>query len=279
MSAIDAIQPCSLQHSLFPKRGDPRIRVAILDGPADLEHPCFRGADLTSLPSPNSIGEQPADAMVAHGTHVASVIFGQQDSEVEGLVPGCSGFVIPIFFKDGRTVSQLDLARAIELAVDKGAHVINVSGGQLTDVGEADVWLHNAIRLCGDRNVLVVAAGGNDGCECLHVPAALPNVLAVGALDRQEQPMDFSNWGYQTGGVMPPGEEILPARYGRDQLLGIAVPIDEVEQPAIALRNQTLFYSIAFLVFAVPIYATLIVFWIDRRLGRHHAPLHTIEDE
>ena len=38
----------------------------------------------------------------------------------------------------------------------------------------------------------------------------------------------------------------IPARYGRDQLLGIAVPIDEVEQPAIALRNQTLFHSIAF---------------------------------
>jgi hypothetical protein len=29
----------------------------------------------------------------------------------------------------------------------------------------------------------------------------------------------------------------------------------------------------------VPIYVTLIVFWIDRRLGRHHAPLHAIEDE
>jgi hypothetical protein len=71
----------------------------------------------------------------------------------------------------------------------------------------------------------------------------------------------------------------IPARYGRDQLLGIAVPIDEIEQPAIALRNQTLFYSIAFLVFAVPIYVTLIVFWIDRRLGHHHAPLHAIEDE
>jgi len=211
---MGAIRPRSLQESLFPKRGDPPIRVAVLDGPADLEHPCFGGADITLLPSATSIGEQPADAMIAHGTHVASVIFGQQDSEVEGLVPGCSGFVIPIFSKDDRTVSQLDLSRAIELAVDKGAHVINISGGQITDVGEADVWLHNAIRLCCERNVLVVAAGGNDGCECLHVPAALPNVLAVGALDRRGQPMDFSNWGYQTGGVMAPGEEILGAKPG-----------------------------------------------------------------
>jgi hypothetical protein len=70
----------------------------------------------------------------------------------------------------------------------------------------------------------------------------------------------------------------IPARYGRDQLLGIAVPLDEIEHPAIALRNQTLLYSIAFLVFALPLYVTLIVAWIDRRLGRRHAPAHA-EDE
>ena len=57
------------------------------------------------------------------------------------------------------------------------------------------------------------------------------------------------------------------------------MPIDEIEQPAIALRNQTLFYSIAFLVFALPLYVTLIVFWIDRRLGLRASPLSAIEDE
>jgi hypothetical protein len=71
----------------------------------------------------------------------------------------------------------------------------------------------------------------------------------------------------------------IPARYGRDQLLGIAVPIDEIEQPAIALRNQTLFYSTAFLVFALPLYVTLIVYWIDRRLGHRPAPFRAIDDE
>jgi adenylate cyclase len=60
----------------------------------------------------------------------------------------------------------------------------------------------------------------------------------------------------------------IPARYGRDQLLGIALPIDEIARPAIELRNQTLFYSVGFLVFVLPLYVTLIVFWIDRRLGR-----------
>jgi cyanobactin maturation PatA/PatG family protease len=198
----------------FLNRGDPQVRVAVLDGQVDLEHPCFQGADIALLTSPISSGE--TNASSAHGTHVASVIFGQHGSEVEGLVPNCSGFVIPIFSDESRSVSQLDLARAIESAVEKGAHVVNISGGQLTDAGEADVWLHNAIRLCCDRNVLVIAAAGNDGCECLHVPAALPNVLAVGALDRRDRPMNFSNWGeaYRTGGVMAPGEDILGAKPG-----------------------------------------------------------------
>ena len=35
-------------------------------------------------------------------------------------------------------------------------------------------------------------AAGNDGCECLHIPAALESVLAVGAMDAQGKPLDFS---------------------------------------------------------------------------------------
>ncbi len=61
----------------------------------------------------------------------------------------------------------------------------------------------------------------------------------------------------------------IPPRYGQDQLLAIAVPLDEVEQPIIGIRNDTLLYSVAFLVFALPLYVTLVVIWIDRRLDRH----------
>jgi hypothetical protein len=43
--------------------------------------------------------------------------------------------------------------------------------------------------------------------------------------------------------------------------------------------NQTLFYSIAFLVLVLPLYVTLIVALIDRRLGRRTSPLRTAEDD
>ncbi|MGA7265876.1 MAG: cache domain-containing protein [Stellaceae bacterium] len=65
----------------------------------------------------------------------------------------------------------------------------------------------------------------------------------------------------------------IPPRYGRDQLLAIMVPLDEIEKPITEIRNQTLLYSIAFLVFALPLYVTLVVAWIDRRLeGRIRWP-------
>lgn len=192
------------------------ICVAVLDGPVDLSHSCFQGADLTLLPTLVPEGTRAEGSMSGHGTHVASVIFGQPGTEVEGLAPRCRGLIVPVFADDRCSVSQLDLARAIEQAAEAGAHVINFSGGQISDDGEAEGWLENAVRLCEQRNILLVAAAGNDGCACLHVPAALPNVLAVGAMDARGHPLDFSNWGerYQHQGLLAPGENILGAKPG-----------------------------------------------------------------
>src|SRR3954447_2220790 len=60
----------------------------------------------------------------------------------------------------------------------------------------------------------------------------------------------------------------IPPRYGPNELLAIMVPLDEILSPVIELRNQTLFYSLAFLVFALPLYITIVVHLIDRRLGK-----------
>ncbi|MEG4346812.1 PatA/PatG family cyanobactin maturation protease [Microcoleus sp. A003_D6] len=197
-------------------QGDSQICIAVLDGLVDLVHPCFEGANLTRLPTLVKGEAQVSGSMSMHGTHVASTIFGQHRSEVRGIAPQCRGLVIPIFADDRLKLAQLDLARAIEQAVNAGAHVINVSGGQLTEIGEAEGWLARAVQLCQDRNVLIVAAAGNDGCECLHVPASLPAVLAVGAMDNRGKPIDFSNWGeaYQNQGILAPGENILGAKPG-----------------------------------------------------------------
>jgi len=204
-------------------RGDPRIRIAVLDGPVDRAHACFTGARLQGAgPSAPAQTQAPAPVGPAclHGTHVASLLFGQPGSAVAGVAPGCTGVSIPIFQDDAdggvTPCSQLDLARAIHAALDHRAHLINISGGQSMEGPGLEPALAVAIAQCARRNVLVLAAAGNEGCECLHVPAAMAGVLAVGASDRQGQPLAASNWGaaYREQGLLAPGAGVPGARCG-----------------------------------------------------------------
>jgi subtilisin family serine protease len=193
-------------------KGTPAVTVAVLDGPIDLTHDCFRGAQLRLLETVASATAADGGA-TAHGTHVTSLIFGQPASSVEGLAPLCRGLIIPIFGDDSLRCSQLDLARAILLAVENGAHIINISGGQLARSSEPHPVLAQAIDTCIRHNVLIVAAAGNDGCDCLHIPAAVSSVLAVGAMDELGQPLPSSNWGsgYREQGILAPGSNIVGA--------------------------------------------------------------------
>ncbi len=197
--------------------GDPEICIAVLDGPVDRAHPSFRGAHLTQVETLVS-GQADQGPACQHGTHIASVIFGQHSGPVKGLAPQCRGVLIPVFesmdTEAFRSCSQLDLARALTQAMQHGAQVINVSGGQFSPSGTAYPLLASVVHDCAQRGILIVAAAGNEGCECLHVPAALASVLAVGAMDRHGEPLAFSNWGgpYQTQGILAPGEQILGAQ-------------------------------------------------------------------
>src|SRR5262245_33956198 len=115
--------------------GDPRIVVAVLDGPVDRDHPALDGARLHAPAGGDPPAAEPGDPSAAHGTHVTSLLFGQPGSPITGVAPGCTGLVAPIFDRDRHRVPQLDIARAIEAVVEAGAHVINLSGGQYADSG------------------------------------------------------------------------------------------------------------------------------------------------
>ena len=193
--------------------GGAGLTVAVIDGPVDLDHPVFEGADLRMASGSTRWPARPGNRMAEHGTMVASILFGQPGSAVEGVCPCARGVVVPVYDISTGRAPQLEIARAIELAIDEGADIINFSGGQYSDTGDADQWLSAAVRRCAEAGVLLVAAAGNDGCECLHVPAAASTALAVGAVDDSGMPMDFSNYGdgYTCNGITAPGEDILGA--------------------------------------------------------------------
>jgi cyanobactin maturation PatA/PatG family protease len=185
--------------------GDRSVCIAVLDGVANVALPCFAGAALNQ----RSAGE-PTD----HGTFIASILFAQPGSGLRGIALGCRGLLLPIFaMGPGGAVhpaSQEDLARAIGQAVESGCDIINISAGEHVVAGAPSPFLDRAVRAAAAAGVLVVAAAGNDGCRCLHVPARLPNVLAVGAMGADGAPLHFSNWGDpdHRGGLIAPGEAI-----------------------------------------------------------------------
>ena len=169
--------------------GDPRVTIAVLDGPVDRTHPALVGADLTTVevtvpavPRPGGSGNaawhsggepdlRPA-RISKLGRGDRSRVAGGSWCLFSATWPGASRRPRPTG-SSAPTCSQLDLARAILLAAEHGARVINISGGQDASSGTAHPILADAVSRCIRRGILVVAAAGNDGCECVHIPAAV----------------------------------------------------------------------------------------------------------
>lgn len=193
--------------------GSRRITVAFLDGPVDLAHPCFEGASLHQIVPGSEHIPEPS----THGTQVAGLVLAQPSDAMTGIAPACSGISLPIWHGargSSANCTQQDLARAMNAAVELGADIINISGGELMEPAAPE--LEQAVALCADRSVMVVAAAGNDGCNCTHVPASIPSVLAVGAMDAGGAPLAFSNWGgaYRASGLLAPGTDLKAPQPG-----------------------------------------------------------------
>jgi subtilisin family serine protease len=87
--------------------------------------------------------------------------------------------------------STYSVAQGIIWAADHGAKVINMSLGNYAD----SQFLHDAIRYAFDRDIVLIAASGNDNTERPGYPAAYPEVFAVAATDPDQKKATFSNYG------------------------------------------------------------------------------------
>jgi hypothetical protein len=93
----------------------------------------------------------------------------------------------------------------VTYAADHGAKVINMSLGGPDD----DPVLARAVAYAEAEDVVVVAAAGNGKLQgnAISYPAALPNVMAVGATNRNDAIANFSNTGSYLK-VAAPGVDI-----------------------------------------------------------------------
>jgi subtilisin family serine protease len=202
-------------------KGDPAIRIAVLDTGVNLDHPELRGrivgradfVDLEGLDTTAFVGDVreyddvPEDE-VGHGTHVSGIIAGLGVEMDEGVAPRCSIVAVRVLatmrqgtrFYGAGIVDNIN--PAIKWAVDVGrADVINMSLG-IKHVGGA-LPHADVIRYALSRNVAVVAASGNDGKPERYYPGALPGVIAVGAIDDQGRVASFTSYGANITCVAP----------------------------------------------------------------------------
>lgn len=183
-------------------KGSDDVIVAVVDTGVDLRHPDLNGRLLEGY---NAIepDEKPYDD-VGHGTHVAGIIAANVNNNegIAGMMWG--GKILPVKALDNSGAgTSYSVAEGIIWATDRGAKVINLSLGNYADAQ----FLHEAVKYAYDRDVVLIAATGNDNTERPGYPAAYPEVLAVSATDYQLQRASFSNYGDYVD-VMAPGESI-----------------------------------------------------------------------
>jgi serine protease len=189
--------------------GDPRVIIGVVDTGADLKHP-----DLIKqfVPGYNVItkGAEPPMDDNGHGTHVSGIAAAEADNGIgiAGVAPRCKVMPIKALDRKGDGYTY-DIADGIYWAVDHGARVINLSlGGR-----GASQALRDAVEYAVSKRVVLVAAMGNGdengvGQNWPTFPASYPGVIAVGAVDKQRQVTEFSNWGSWIS-VVAPGQDIL----------------------------------------------------------------------
>ncbi|AOZ91709.1 S8 family peptidase [Paenibacillus crassostreae] len=189
-------------------KGSNDVIIAIIDTGADINHPDLK-ANLVDGYNVIDPSKQPIDD-VGHGTHVAGII-GAVVNNKEG-VAGISWYnkVMPVKALDSSGAgTTYAVAEGIIWAADHGAKVMNMSLGNYAD----STFLHDAIKYAYDRDVVIIAATGNDNTERPGYPAAYPEVFAVSATDSDMNLASFSNYGDYVD-VVAPGASIASTYMG-----------------------------------------------------------------
>lgn len=218
-------------------KGSKNVIVAVIDTGVDYTHQSL---------APNMIpgydfAENDADPMdktsfqnPGHGTHCAGSVgaTGLVDGGIQGLAPGIS--MMPIRFLDEKGSGDLNNGiKAIDYAIQKGAHIISASWGAAVPRSQAAPLLE-AVKRADDAGLIFIAAAANDGknndrTEVYPANNGLPNSITVAASGPSDAKPSWSNFGKRTVHVSAPGENIMSTlpknKYGNLSGTSMATPL------------------------------------------------------
>lgn len=175
------------------------IKIAVLDTGANTSHPDIKNVieecrDFTAFNS--SIYNNKCADKNGHGTSVASIISSDSGDDglgMFGVAPGAKLLVYKVCDDSGVCYGD-DISVAINLAIENGAKIINLSFGSDSDT---DFILEDAIKKAVSEGVFVVSSAGNDGPDkkSIDYPAGYENVISVGAIDNNLNVVSWSSRG------------------------------------------------------------------------------------
>ena len=191
------------------------VTVAVIDSGVDSSHDDL---DDNVVTAGHSCHERD---LHSHGTHVAGIASAESGNQfaVAGIAPRAR--IMPIKLPladapyDGDCAQEVwSLPQAIQLAVENGADVINMSlGGVWHESEPLPTTLEVAIHLATTSNVVLVAAAGNRGLKFANrnapeIPAIHSDVISVAAVTRTGQRAPFSTANRWVN-IAAPGAEIV----------------------------------------------------------------------
>jgi subtilisin family serine protease len=142
-----------------------------------------------------------------HGTMTAGLI--------HLVAPGARIMSLKAFAGDG-TSDIFNIVRAIYYAADNGANVISMS----FEIAQGSPALQNAIQYALSKNVVVVAASGNDAEQILVFPSAYNSVIGVGSTSNSDIKSSFTNFGTNSVFIAAPGEGVITTYPGGNYAAG-----------------------------------------------------------
>jgi subtilisin family serine protease len=187
-------------------KGNKKIIVGVVDTGIECTHPALKGHCLPGWNFTNDTVVGADDN--GHGTHCAGIIAANSKIAM-GVAPNVT--VLAAKFLDASGSGSLDAAiSAIKYAVDQGANVLSNSWGG----GGAEQSLQDVIAYAKSKNVLFIAAAGNDYSDndtTPSYPASYPedNIISVAASDKNGLKAPFSNYGLASVHLFAPGVNIL----------------------------------------------------------------------
>ena len=219
--------------------GAPEIVIAIVDSGVDPAHPDLAGAVLQGYdfvdddPDPS-----PADG---HGTGVAGTAAARANNGIGGVGACFACSLMPLqVVGPGGIALNLDIAEAIDYAVDHGAAVVNVSLIGPNSPQE----LERAIVRARVAGVFVVAAAGNEATDAPRFPAAIPGTISVGASTYDGRRAAFSNHGPWVRFAAPECAPIAVLGGGSGVGCGTSMSAPLVAGIVALMRTQARFVSV-----------------------------------